>query len=267
LGTRKKSSRIGRIFNITTHLVVSDPHAHYQHHNKRAEWVGKLINDIKPDVVINMGDNFDMPSLSGFDKGTRAAIGRTYRADVNAGIDFNDRLWNEVKKTKRKLPRRVWLEGNHEHRIEKAINLQPELEGAISFNDLKIDEYYDNIVRYNGRSPGVIEIDGISYAHFFISGVMGKAIGGLNPAYSILQKGHKSATAGDLHLLSYGIQTGIDGKRIQGLVCGVCQDYDADWAGEANKLWWRGVVVKRNVSNGTYDPEFISLESLRKMYG
>lgn len=252
---------------MTSHLVVPDTHAHFQHHNKRAEWLGKLINDLKPDVVIHLGDSADMPSLSGFDKGTRAAIGRTYRADVDAHLDFNYRLWDTVKASKRKLPRRIILEGNHEHRIVKAINLQPELDGAISPNDLRMYDFYDEYIEYNGRSPGVVVVDGIHYAHFFISGVMGKAIGGTHAAYSILQKGHGSSTAGDLHLLSYDIQTGIGGRRIQGLVAGCYQDFDADWAGEANRLWWRGVVFKDNVDNGNYDPRFISLASLKKAYG
>lgn len=249
------------------HLIIPDPHAHPKFHNKRAEWVGKLINDIKPDVVICLGDLADMPSLSSYDRGTKAFQGRNYRADIDAALDFNDRLWSTVRKSKRKLPHRVILEGNHEHRITKAINLQPEIEGALSFDDLEYERYYDETIRYNGRSPGVTSIDGISYAHFFISGVMGKSIGGAHPAYSILAKGHGSATAGDLHLLSYECQTGIGGKRLQGLVAGCFQDYDADWAGEANKLWWRGCVVKNNVENGNYDPEFISLARLKKEYG
>lgn len=207
-----------------------------------------------------------MPSLSSYDKGTKSFQGRNYRADIDSHLDFNYRLWDTVRSMKRKLPRRVFLEGNHEHRITKAINLQPELEGAISFNDLELETWYDTIVRYNGRSPGVITIDGINYAHFFISGVMGKAIGGLHAGYSILQKGHGSSTAGDLHLLSYDLQTGIGGRRIQGLVAGCYQDYDADWAGEANKLWWRGVIVKRNVHDGNYDPEFISIQAMKKEY-
>lgn len=250
-----------------THLVIPDPHAHPKFNNRRADWVGNLINDVKPDVVICLGDLADMPSLSSYDRGTKAFQGRNYRADIDSALDFNDRLWSIVRKSKRKLPRRVILEGNHEHRISKAINLQPELEGAISLDDLEYQRYYDDFVPYNGRSPGVITIDGISYAHFFISGVMGRPLGGAHPAYSILSKGHGSATAGDLHLLSYEVQTGIGNKRIQGLVAGCYQDYDADWAGEANKLWWRGVVVKRNVENGNYDPEFISLNRLRKEYG
>lgn len=250
-----------------THLVIPDTHAHPKHHNRRAEWLGKLINDIKPDVVVHLGDSADMPSLSSYDRGTKAFQGRNYRADIDAHLDFNDRLWNTVRSAKRKLPVRYFFEGNHEHRISKAINLQPELEGAISFDDLELERYYDVITPYNGRSPGVLAIDGISYAHFFISGVMGRPLGGTHPAYSILAKGHGSATAGDLHLLSYEVQTGIGGKRLQGLVAGCYQDYDADWAGEANKLWWRGVVVKRNVENGNYDPSFISLAALKKAYG
>lgn len=252
---------------MSTHLIIPDTHAHFQHQNRRAEWLGRLIVDLKPDTVINMGDSADMPSLSSYDRGTKGFQGRTYRADIDAHLDFNDRLWATVRKAKRKLPRRIFLEGNHEHRIKKAINLQPEIEGAISFSDLELDRYYDEIIEYNGRSPGTITLDGISYAHFFISGVMGKAIGGIHPAYAILAKGHRSATAGDLHLLSYEVQTGIGGRRLQGMVCGCYQDYDADWAGEANRLWWRGIVVKRNVSDGNYDPEFISLDQIRKMYG
>ena len=249
------------------HLVIPDTHAHPNFHNKRAEWLGKLINDVKPDVVIHLGDSADMPSLSSYDRGTKAFQGRRYADDINAHLDFNYRLWDIVRASKKRLPERYFLEGNHEHRIKKAINIQPELEGAISFDDLDLERFYDHIVEYNGRSPGVVSVDGISYAHFFISGVMGKAIGGAHPAYSILAKGHGSATAGDLHLLSYECQTGIGGKRLQGLVAGCYQDYDADWAGEANKLWWRGVIIKRGVDNGNYDPQFISIQQLRKEYG
>ena len=39
-----------------THLVIPDGHAHPDFHNKRAEWLGALIADVKPDVVINIGD-------------------------------------------------------------------------------------------------------------------------------------------------------------------------------------------------------------------
>jgi hypothetical protein len=206
-----------------------------------------------------------MPSLSSYDKGRKSFQGRTYRADIDSGIDFNERLWGTVRSAKKRLPERYFLEGNHEHRIAKAIDLQPELEGAIGLDDLKIKEFYDHFVPYDGRSPGCVNIDGINYAHFFVSGVMGKSIGGVRPAYSILTKRHQSCTAGDLHLLDYFIDSTVTGK-IQGLVAGCFQDFPSDWAGFANHLWWRGVVIKRNVEGGNYDPQFVSIAALKKEY-
>ena len=251
---------------MTTHLIIPDTHAHYQHHNNRAEWLGHLINHIRPDVVINIGDGADMPSLSGYDKGKKSFQGRTYQADINAHTDFQDRLWDTVRKSHKKLPRTVYLIGNHEERINKAINLQPELEGTISLNDLELDYWYDDVVPYEGSTPGVIHIDGVAYAHYFTSGVMGRPVGGANPARSLIKTQHSSCTSGHLHLLDFAVETDAQKKKIMSLFCGVYQDYKADWAGVSNDLWWRGVIVKRNVEKGVYDPEFISLAEIKKEY-
>lgn len=251
---------------MSTHLIIPDPHAHFEHHNNRALWLGRLINEVKPDVVVNLGDTADMPSLSGYDKGKKSFQGRTYRADIDAHNDFQEKLWHEVKKAKKKLPRRVTLHGNHEHRIHRAIELQPELEGAIGYSDLELRYWYDDIVPYQGTTPGVIEIDGVHYAHYFVSGVMGRAVGGIHPAASLLAKQHGSCTAGHSHLLDYSVHTSVTGSKMVGLVAGWFGDYRADWAGVCNDLWWSGVVVKRNVENGFYDLETISIDKLRKEY-
>jgi hypothetical protein len=214
-----------------------------------------------------MGDGADMPSLCSYDRGKKSFHGRTYQADINAHLDFQDRLWSPLRARKKRLPRTYYLIGNHDQRINTAINLQPELEGVIGLHDLELREWYDEIVYYNGSSPGVIQLDGIAYSHFFTSGVMGRPVGGEHPATSLLSKQFQSCTAGHLHLADWSIRTNATGTKIMGCVCGVFQDYDANWAGEANKLWWRGVVVKENVENGCYDPSFISLDRLKKEYG
>jgi len=251
---------------LTIHLVIPDQHAHPDFNNDRADLLSALIKDVKPDVVINMGDAADMPSLCSYDKGTRAFQGRNYGRDIAAHLDFQDRIWAPVKAAKKKLPRRVILEGNHEHRIKRCLSLSPELEGAVSFDDLKFKDYYDDIVEYNGSSPGVINIDNINYAHFFVSGVMGRPISGEHPAYSLLTKHFVSCTAAHLHTLDYTVRTRGDGKRINGLVAGVYQDYFADFAGEANRLWWSGVVIKMDVEDGDYDPVFVSYNQLKRIY-
>ena len=156
-----------------THLVIPDPHAHPDHDNRRADYLAQLIKDVKPDVVINLGDQWDMASLSSYDKGKGTFVGRTYERDINSGLEFSDRLWGPIKRMKKKLPYRVFLEGNHEERIRRAINLSPELAGTLSMEDLDLASNYDTFVPYQGFTPGIIEIDGITYAHYFSSGVMG----------------------------------------------------------------------------------------------
>lgn len=252
---------------MTSHLVLSDQHSHPDFSNDRADYLANLILDLRPDVVINIGDAADMASLSAYDKGKRSFQGRSYRKDIDAHLDFQERVWGPVKRRKKKLPLRIFCEGNHEHRIERALDLSPELEGTIGFKDLQIEDYYDEVVRYSGSTPGAIEVDGITYAHYFVSGVLGRPIGGDNQAASILTKRFSSATCGHSHIADFACRTGNHGRKIMATVCGVFQDYDAPWAGILNQLWWKGVVFKDNVENGVYDPTFISLNTLRKTYG
>lgn len=247
------------------HLVIPDPHAHYEYNNDRAEWVGSLIQDIKPDVVINIGDTWDMPSLSGYDKG-KSAVGRTYRADIDAGLDFNERLWNTVKRAKRKLPLRIFCMGNHEERIGRAINQQPNLEGTLSYDDLELDRFYDQVAPYAGSTPSAITVDGITYAHYLTAGVSGRSISGEHLAYSLLAKHHSSSVVGHNHLYNHHMAT-KQGRKIVGLSAGCFFDFDLDWAGELNKLYWRGVVILDNVEDGQFDTRQVSLAALKKEYG
>lgn len=251
----------------STHLVLPDIHCNYKHHNERASWLARFILDVKPDVVVNLGDQFDMPSLSSYDKGQRGFVGRTYKADIDSGLDFSERLFTELRRPKKKLPRFVYMEGNHDHRPERALDLSPELVGTISFNDFDLSRYYSDVVRYTGKStPGTIDIDGVTYGHYLISGIMGRAISGEHPAYSLLAKQYQSCTVGHSHLRDFCSRTNASGNNVNGLVAGCCIDYDVDWAGEQQKLWWRGVVLCHDVENGSYEPEFISLKRLKTLY-
>lgn len=216
--------------------------------------------------MINIGDSADMESLCSYDKGKRSFQGRSYAKDIEAHLEFQDRLFGPVRRRKKKLPRTVFLEGNHEHRIEKALDLSPELEGTIGLEDLDLDRYYDEVIRYKGSTPGIISIDGVSYAHYFVSGIMGRPLSGKHPAFSLVSVGGTSCTAGHSHLADWHVHSGVNGRKTMGCVVGVYQDYDAPWAGVVNDLWWRGVVLKENVSGGVYDPRFISLQSMKKEY-
>ena len=249
------------------HIVINDRHAAPGEVVEHNDWIGRLIADVKPDVVIDNGDGADMPSLSSYDKGTRSFQGRNYRHDVEAANEANDRIWSKIRKKKKKLPRRVTTIGNHEHRITRALELSPELDGAIGLKDLNLDYFYNDIVDYNGKTPGIIEIDGVYYAHYFISGVKGMPISGEHPAHALITKQNASCTAGHLHTLDFARRTGVDGGTRLGLLSGCSSYFNPAYAGVASNLWWRGVVIKRNVENGNYEPEFVTLDRLGKIYG
>lgn len=248
-------------------LVVPDQHAHPDFNNDRADWLGRFILESKPDIVVNIGDAADMCSLSSYDKGKRAFQGKSYAKDINAHLDFQDRMWHPVNKSKKKKPSRYFFVGNHCQRIERALDLSPELEGTIGYKDLMLEDFYNEVIHYEGDTPGIKVIEGIAFAHFFITGVMGRAISGEHQAYTLLSKNFQSCIQGHTHTLDFCERTNAEGKKIQGLVCGVFQDYDSPWAGERNKMWWRGLTVLNNVENGQFDLECISLKTLQKEYG
>lgn len=246
-----------------THLVIPDSHAHPDHGNKRYEYLGHLINDLKPDVVIDIGDWFDMPSLCSYDRGTKGFEGRRYQADIQAGLDAQDRLLSIVRKQKRKLPKFIRTLGNHEYRIARAVNQDAILEGTIGLSDLMSKEYKWEEIPF--KEP--INVDGINYCHYFTTGVMGRPVSGEHPGYTLLSKKFESSTQGHIHTFDYCIRSQENGRKIHGLACGVYQDYVADYAGPANSMWRAGVVVKHEVDDGDYDLEWISMRRLQNAYG
>lgn len=250
-----------------TYLIVPDSHAHADHDNRRADYLSDLIIDLAPDVVVNLGDQFDMPSLSDYDKGKRSFQGRNYKKDIEAGLEFHDRMWGPVKRRKKRLPHRIVLEGNHEHRIERALDLSPELAGTIGFSDYDFESYYDEVVRYDGNLPGILEIDGILFAHFFPTGISGRPMGGISPARMMMNKNKTSCIAGHTHTFDFASERQISGRTVNCLVAGCYQDYVNSWAGPIGKFWQAGVSVLRNVEDGEYDHQWISLQSLEKAYG
>ncbi len=207
-----------------------------------------------------------MPSLSSYDKGKRSFFGKTYQRDVESYLDFQEKLWHRARKQKKKMPYRVKLIGNHEERINKAVNLQPELEGTIGLHNLDLTSYYDIIVPYDGNTPGVLEVDGISYSHYFTSGNLGSAISSEHTAYQLLTKKFSSCTQGHSHKLDYCVRNKQAHGMIMGLSCGCFFDYHSEWAGGSQDQWWRGVVIKRNVEDGRYDLQLINMESLKYEY-
>jgi hypothetical protein len=253
-----------------TTVVFSCSHVTPEVPNDRFTWLGKFLYDLKPDMVIDLGDGADMKSLNSYDtRYPQAIVAQSYEKDIESYNDAQERLRWQFRNHKKKRPYWVGLEGNHENRIKKAITNDPRLEGkkyGVSFGHLQTKEWFNEYHEYHNSAPSIADYDGVSYAHYFSSGNYGTAVSGTHHAYTLLQNRNSSSTCGHSHKRSLYFKDGSYPNPIIGLVAGCYKGGEEVWAGQANNDWWKGVVIKREVRNGYYEPEFVSLKTLEKEY-
>jgi hypothetical protein len=252
-----------------TVLVIPDQHARPKHDNKRADYLGLLIKDVRPDLLVNMGDAADMASLCSYDKGKAKFYAQSYQRDIESHLDFQEHMLAPMYKAKKKRPQMVFLIGNHEQRINRALEYEPHLSGdryGMSMRDLDLESHYHEVIPYDGSTPGIFNYDGVLFSHYFVSGVMGRAIGGEHHAASLLSKNLCSSVAAHSHTFDFSIRKRADGGTLMALVAGVFQEHKTDWAGAGEGFWESGVAILRGFEKGRWDLEWVSLARLQEEY-
>lgn len=232
------------------------------------EWAGKAIVDYKPDVVVNIGDFADMPSLSTHDKvGSKYFEGLRYKKDVEVVKEAMAMLLkplkeeqNRLKRNKEKAykPRMVLCLGNHENRIDRAVNNNPTLEGLISVTDL---EYEKDWEVHKFLHP--VFIGGVGFNHYWPVGAMGRPAA--TPA-AIISKLHMSCVAGHQQGKSVAYGKRADGQPICAIIAGSYYLHDESYMDQLSNRHWRGLVVLNEVNDGHFDEMFLSIEYLKGKY-
>ncbi len=251
---------------MRTHLVIPDSQVKDGQDYEYLNHIGRYIVEVKPDVVVHLGDFADMPSLSSYDVGKKSFEGRRYTKDIAAAKEamsallsplFAYNLTAKEQKKKQYHPRLVMLLGNHEDRINRAINNDPKLEGLISIQDLP----YNNWELHSFLKP--VFIDGIAYSHFFPTGVMGRAA---TTASAMVSKLHMSCIAGHQQgkQVAYGKRP--DGSTITCIIAGSCYEHDEGYLDPQSNQHFRGILMAYDVKDGSFDEHFVSLKYLRKKF-
>jgi hypothetical protein len=254
-----------------THMVIGDQHRKPGQSLERFHMLGEFALKYRPDEIIAMGDWADMESLCSYDFGKKSFEGRRYIKDVEASREalaaFNKPIdaYNRRQAQNRKVqwrPKKTMLGGNHdEARINRVIELDPKMDGTIGVEDLGFSDYGWE------HQPFLMSknIDGVLYNHYFVSGVMGRPIGGDNSARSMLNKNMMSSTAAHSHVFDYANRATPEGKVIHGLTAGCYFEESMDFAKATEHLWWRGIFLKHGVRDGDYDLEAFSMDRLRRI--
>lgn len=230
--------------------------------------IGKLAVEKKPDIIVNIGDFADMPSLSSYDVGKKSFEGRRYINDIQSALDGMEILLSPIKafneeakknhKTRYK-PRQVLLLGNHENRLLRAVNDDPKLEGILGVRDLRYEESGWEVYPF----LEVVNVEGIMFSHYFTSGVMGRPV---SSARLMLQKKHCSCVQGHVQHRDIAYSHTADGRELVGLFCGTAYKDHHEYLGNQGQDHFRGVWILKNVADGSFEPVAYTLDELDERY-
>jgi hypothetical protein len=253
---------------LTNILVYSCTHADPEFNNNRFLWLGNYIYETKPDIVVDLGDGADLRSLNSYDTAyPQAIVAQNYGKDINAYLDAQEKLRHPFRMHHRRKPYWIGMEGNHEHRIKKAIAKDPRIEGqdyGISYRHLETSRLFDEYHEYENSAPSIANYRGVDFAHYFAVGNSPRAVAGLHHANTLINKRHNSSVCGHSHLRDVKFN---DLSGSTGLVVGCFKGGQESWAGQSNHAWWHGAVLLKDVDNGRFEPEFISMKEMERGYG
>ena len=142
-----------------------------------------------------------------------------------------------------------------------AIENSPEYDGLMSLSDLEYSEVGWEVIPF----LEVVEIDGVSYSHYFYNQQSGRPYAGYSMDTRLKNVGF-THVQGHQQIYLCGTRSLNNGNRIRGLVCGSCYLHDEDYRGPQGNSEWRGIFILHEVGGGDYSLLEVSLDFLCRRY-
>lgn len=251
---------VRRNMRLPTIFVIGDTQCKQGVDLTYMSWVGHYIARKKPDVIVHIGDNWDLAALSSYDKGQLSAEGKRLHLDIQAGTKGMELIDAEIAKIKGYKPRKIITFGNHEHRADRFVQENPELEGLIGTEILA--ESIPTWEVHPFLKP--VEVHGIYFQHFVANPMSGKPYGGT--VQNILKNTGNSFVMGHKQVLDIALRPTLDGRHQIGVIVGACYMHDEGYKGWQGNNHFRGCVMLTEVRDGYALPSPVSLEYMRKVY-
>lgn len=243
-----------------THLVIGDCHAAPGQDLRRFTWLGRMIRELDPDVVVSLGDWYSLDSLCSH-RTLSARSSERVVDDIQAGELALAALEAELVGWG---GRKVITLGNHDDRLRQLGDGSPWLQG---FGDIGVEHRKRGWEVVPFLTP--FRLDGILYQHYATAKGTGRPLAGKYHAARLLERYRhaESVVVGHSHVLQHRTEA-VPGRRVHALVAGCYFEHVEDYAGEAdNADWWRGIVVLRDVRGGDFDLETWSLDRIKARWG
>jgi hypothetical protein len=244
------------------HLIIPDAQIKPGSPTDHIKWCGEAILDYRPDVIVCLGDWWDLPSLNSHaPAGSEELEGRRYHEDIKVGNESFNKLDSYLRKSRSKTwqPRKVFLEGNHENRANRIAKNDPKWKGIIGSHNCETLDWERH------KFLKICEIDGIKYCHYFPNPFSGKPIGGtivnrLNSIGASFVQGHQQG-------FLYASKQYPDHVK-HGLVAGrFYLEHEGYRPDDVQTNEWSGIVILNGVKRGDYDLMPLRMDYLRRKYG
>lgn len=239
--------------------VIPDIQAKPRENLEHCTWISRHLQEKRPDVTVILGDLWDFPSLSSFDKGKKSMEGRRISLDFAAGVEALSRLSVGLG------GRKVFLEGNHEERCGRFLQDNPQMDVLPDVRSAVKGlgwEYHPFL------KP--VRIGGIAFAHIFPKNSTGRVTSGslrIGPpsALAMIRANMESCIMGHRQ----GLETAIyhAGRRTyRGIIAGSCYRHNESYLGPEQN-YWRGILWLNDVRQGNFNLTEVSLAYLQRKYG
>lgn len=253
-------------------LCIGDCHVTDNQDLHRFELAGQLIWDEKPDKVVVMGDYMTLQCLSAWDKDKRKQMeGRRFGLEVAAGNEGLDLLTGKVeaglkraKRAKKKgySPEWIYLEGNHEERLERFFEKDPTFEGYVSIpKALRLKQRGFQWVPYREYWW----CNDIGFTHIPFG--KGREISGVDITRKAQQVVVKSTVFAHTHEWHVSNLHRMGQSSLQQVLnVGCFFEEHEDYVKGRMTNYWKGLQLLHSYKPGRFDVTTYSLGRLRRMY-
>ena len=261
--TQKTKHGLKIIGEKTTVVYFTDAHNQPGMDLDRFIWLGRYINDVKPEYVVDGGDFDDLPSLCGHESNDTwtGKFKPAFQCDLEAAQEARQALDETINIVTCK---HVTL-GNHEHRLWRFEDSNPEVHGMMQHAYMGILERYG----WNATAYGdYLTIHGVDFTHVPMNG-MNRPIGGKNPCVGISRDSIKDVCFGHTHALGLVTNHKLGPHRSVIAFNGGCympDNYMPSYALNSQKDFWYGCHTLQIVNGRLHVRESITMKELEERY-
>ena len=248
-------------------LVIGDIH-HDPRHEDRLEvmkWIARHASATRPDRIVQVGDWSSWDSVSAHDRNDTQKA--RYKPPISADMDnltashqrFRAGLADGYK------PRLTFLQGNHEYRLERFENANPEAHQTFTVQRDQIFAQFGWQARPYGE---IYYVQGVGFTHHPINGA-GRAFGGKTGPQRAANETTIPMVSGHTHRRQAHDAPKIGPVASISMVevgCAMPWGTVEDYALHAMSGWWWGVVDLTLSGGVIVDVAFLSMLTLRDRY-